>query len=359
MAKTPRGVRQIGENVLQKGRAFIVTEEDFDKYNWADIPNGSLHVDAETGMISVKLEGETTWVPSGLKNDGTVVIARDSQVCEEVFKIISLDDGNGNFVYENADGEKRHKPVIGKQEKFVFELENGTYLMGRNHLEIKIDDILTRTVASGGIEEISESRFSVNEKLEVGHEITARYVRWTKIGNPYPRIFMNKEEPERPEIGDIWIDPNGNFDEGSLNEILTDNPEMTIKWSQISGKPTTVAGYGIKDPVEMKGHVHRTLDITDFPTSLPALGGDADSVKGKVPGNGPGNLVTIGDKGYLDINLFPTNFLIDSGAFYIQDGRPSAVKNGVLWICTDEVNDSPHMEVFYRNKWIKIGGIWK
>ena len=159
MGKTPLGVRQVNENVLQKGRALVITDEDFGNYEWNDLPNGTLHVDTETGIISIKLKGESTWAPTGIKNDGTLVISRDTQFNDEIFTVTSIDNGDGTFTYENKKGEQRYKPV--DKDGFVFELETGTYLMQRNHIEVTIDGVLTRTVMNGGVEEISERKIKL------------------------------------------------------------------------------------------------------------------------------------------------------------------------------------------------------
>jgi len=360
MSKTPRGVRQVNENLVQKGRAFIITDEDFNNFNWNDLPDGTLHVDPNNGNISVKLKGETTWSPTGLKDDGTLVISRDTQFTVEVFTVTDIDIENETFTYTNTDGEKRHKPVLNNGEYFVFELEKGTYLQGRNHLEVTLDDVLVRTVMSGGIEEISEIRFAVAEKLEIGHEVTVRYVKWAKIGNPYPRFFLSKTEPETAEVGDFWLDTDASSTEGDIFDDFEDEPEKTISWDQITGKPTSLVGYKIKDPVAMKGHVHRALDITDFPLSLPANGGDADTVNGLKPGNSPGDIPILNSDGKLDFNIFPPNFLVDTGAIYIQSTRPTDAKNKAIWICTDpDSSIGPHIEVLVEGTWIKVGAVWK
>ena len=351
MPRTARGVRMINENVVQPGRAFIVTTEDFNDYNWEDLPDGTLHVDSETGNISVKLKGQTTWSPTGLKDDGTLVISKDTQYNIEVFTVTKTDNGNGNFVYTNAKGEQRYKPVLDNGNKFTFELEDGTYMPGRNHLEVTIDDVLVRTVMSGGIEEINESRFAVCEPLEVGQEISVRYVKWTKIGNPYPRIFLNKEEPDA-ENGDIWIDPEGSLDDDTFLEDLELDKEIKVPWDRITGTPTTLAGYGLDDKVSMVGHVHRTLDITDFPKSLPANGGDADTIAGREVGDNPGNIPFLDGTGKLDTEFLQDNYLVDSGAVYIQETRPATTKNNTIWICTDSGNT--HIEVYYNGNWISI-----
>lgn len=352
MGKTPKGVRQVNENVIQPGRTLVITNENFNEFDWNNIPNGSLHVDEDTGIISVKLKGETTWVPAGIKDDGTLVISRDTQFNDEIFTITSIDKEGGSFVYENNKGQQRYKDV--DEEGFLFELENGTYLMQRNHIEVTIDGVLTRTVMNGGVKEVSERKIKVLDDLVVGQTIAIRYVKWVKIGNPYPRVFLNAAQPESAEIGDFWLDPNGKLNEDGLDELLEENPDMTISWGQVTGTPTTLKGYGIKDTYSLSGHTHRALDITDFPSSLPANGGDANTVKGRKPGNESGDLLVLNGAACINSSVLPNNYIQDSGVILFQETRPENPKNNSLWVCTDDINDTPHIEAYTEYRWIRL-----
>lgn len=324
---TTRGIKKVSENILAEGRAIIVTEKDKNKYRWEEIPNGSKFIDTVTGIEQVKLEGQTDWVPSGVKNDGTLCIAKDSMIISEVFTIISLDDGTGKFVYTNSNGEQRHMQKTNEGH-CVFELEEGSYMKLRNHLEIVIDDILHRDAASGGVIELSEKRFAVTDKLEVGHEITARYIRIFRIGNPYPRIFYNNETPEAAEIGDIWIDMDGTFEEGDILGDLTE-ANKKLSWDRVAGTPTTLAGYGIIDKVAYAGHVHTKDQITDFPKKMPADGGNADTVGNKSVGMNVGDIPYISADGKLPVGIIPTqamsllSLLLGNGATVMYDGQAS------------------------------------
>lgn len=104
------GIKKVSENILAPGRAIVVTEKDKDKYAWGDIPDGSLFVDKETGMMAVKLEGESDWVPAGIKNDGTINIAKDNITKIESFTIEqeTVPDNKEEFIYTNSEGKRRH-----------------------------------------------------------------------------------------------------------------------------------------------------------------------------------------------------------------------------------------------------------
>ena len=299
----PRGVRKSSELIVQKGRTLIFTEEEANEILWSDIPNGSLKINPETGLMSVKIKGESNWVPAGIKNDGTISIARDTRLVTEVYTIVNPDEGDGHFSCENEAGETRHFPLTDDGYP-VFYLEKGSYQMLRNQVTVTIDDCLHRSVASGGIIELSETCIQLNEQLKAGQEVTIMYYNVVRIGNPYPRIFINDNEPDVAEVGDFWIDCNDNIGDDPNYE---EDPyyDRHVDWSNVDGKPTTLAGYGIRDNVAAKEHKHSINDITDFPLTMRANGGNADTVGNKSVGTGIGNIPTIGTNGKLDQSIVP------------------------------------------------------
>lgn len=205
---TTRGIKKVSEHILSDGRAIIVTEKNKDNYAWSDIPNGSLFIDTVTGIMQVKVEGENDWIPAGIKNDGTICIAKDAYIKKETFTIDSLDDGEGNFVYTNIDGQTKHMP-LQDDGTWLFELEKGEYQPQRNSLEVVINDVLHRNEASGGVIPVDGKRFKLNEaNVAVGQEISVSYLQVLRIGNPYPRIFTGPVAPTEAEEGDLWLDTN-------------------------------------------------------------------------------------------------------------------------------------------------------
>ena len=297
-----RGIRKVGENILAPKRAIIVTDKNKSQYKWNEIPDGSLFIDTVTGIMSIKLEGESDWVPFGIKNDGTICIAKDTKLVTEVYTIKDPNEGDGHFSCINIDGDIRHYTLT--EDGYIFELEKGSYQMGRNQITIIIDDCLHRNEKSGGISELSETEVLLKDKLVTGQEITIMYSNVVRIGNPYPRIFINDNEPDVAEVGDFWIDCNDNIGDDPNYE---EDPyyDRHVDWSNVDGKPTTLAGYGIRDDVAAKEHKHSINDITDFPLTMRANGGNADTVGNKSVGTGIGNIPTIGANGKLDQNIVP------------------------------------------------------
>lgn len=421
---TTRGVKKVNENILSPGRAIIVTDKDKDQYKWDEIPVGSKFIDTKTGIEQVKLEdvvvlsdgtylsnalvqdgkvykitnnlvnhkngdgidpyykpgtkiqytasevkyqSQTDWIPAGIKNDGTICIAKDAIVVSETFVVVNPETANdGTFEYINANGEHRHMPVIKTSDGsigYVFELEKGTYQMWRNHLTIIVDDVLHRDERSGGIEELTPTRFALFEKLEIGHKITAKYYRIMRIGNPYPRFFISDQVPESAEYGDFWLDYNATMQE---YDILTENGPSnttTVSYNNVTGKPTTLSGYGITDKVAAKYHTHTQDDFIDWPKdtngkymplTIKIKQGDVDSIKSRGIGTNPGSIVYIGLDGIVPSNLLKTT-VIDGTKFYISTNEPTSPENNSIW--ADLIN----MVFKYRRNgvWDTFGTIFR
>ena len=412
----PRGIRKVGESILQHNRALIVTEENLNKLDWSRIPYGTIKVNPQSGIMSVKLKGalvtkdgqllenayidgdkvyhnngepyykidyktgletkeiwssrdmsyssETSWVPAGIKNDGTLSIARDTMVITEVFTIQKTSEQGPNgevTVYKNTEGEIRR--VTKKEGKHVFELEQGEYIPKRSYLEVFIDDVLRRDAKSGGIEEIDSRRFALNEELIPGQEVTVKYMRVFRIGNPYPRVFMGNTVPEASENGDLWIQDveEEDIDTNHINgEHLSTGHEQlpTVEWSQIVGRPNSLRGYGIIDNVEYKNHYHKVKDIIDFPKSIPADGGSSDSVKGHTVGTGPGNIPVLNQDGKIPANLIGEDFSPNVNkieGLSVGSTPPIQAQDGYLWF------DIVEKTIKFRKDgvWHTFSGVWK
>ena len=302
---------------------------------------------------------ETSWVPAGIKNDGTLSIARDTMIITEVFTIKKTSEQSANgevTVYTNTEGETRR--VVKKAGKHVFELEHGEYIPRRSYLEVYIDDVLRRDAKSGGVEEIDTRHFALDEELIPGQEITVRYMRVFRIGNPYPRIFMGCCAPEASENGDLWIEDIEVTDIDDNHLGTGEEPLPTIEWSQIVGRPNSLRGYGIIDNVEYKNHAHHVSDIIDFPAALPASGGNSDYVKGHTTGEKPGDIPVLNNAGKLPGYLIDDSFspkVTNINGLSIGPNPPVPAEQNSLWFDTNE-----RMIKFRQsNDWIAFNGVWK
>lgn len=295
-----RGVRKVNEQIVQEGRALIITNENEANYSWEDIPYGSIKVDSQKGLMFLKLEGESDWIPSHIIRDNaydsegnlidnsnngyTVSIAKDSIVCTENYTITSINQGTKTFKYRNENDQIYTGTISDKG--FHFELHKGHYACGRNLLEVIIDDCLYRSASSGGVIEQSETKFILTETPVVGMELTIKYIRLIRIGNPYPRIFLRRGEydavtgidsngqPEDAEVGDMWIDFSGDPEapDGYLGEVLASKDK--ISWSRITGYPATVdlaVACGLMKDVGKKVHTHNINDLNGTATFINSI----------------------------------------------------------------------------------------
>lgn len=270
-----RGVHKVSEKIFQDKRAIITTDTSAIA---TDYPDGSLLINPNTGIILVKLKDASEWAPFGTKNDGTISIAKDAIINTEIFTIENPKLRDGVFTYLNSKGQRREMPFTN--EGYVFELEDGIYQPGRNHLRITIDSVLERTSFDGAISELTQTRFRLNEKIVAGQEIKVQYFATIRIGNPYPRVFIKDgdidSDPKRKtaEIGDLYLDTSI----GDNSSQITAQNKDGISWSMIKNTPTTLSGYGISDKVAAAKHSHLfSEDIIGAPQSLPANGGNADT----------------------------------------------------------------------------------
>ena len=344
---TPKGVRSVNENIVQPGRAFIIT--DMTDIAWDQIPDGSLFINPVSGIMQVKLAGETTWTPAGIKNDGTLCIARDTSLHVETFTITSLDNGDGTFTYVNEDGEQRYKQF--DNNGYVFELEHGSYIPGRNHITIILDDVLERSVVSGGIQELDSIRFKLLEKVPVGTELTVKYINWVRIGNPYPRVYEGYDDPEEAEIGDFFMDYDDTIDGlGDLTDETT--TEISIPWSSITGKPTTIAGYKIQDPISYNPHTHTIEQIEGLTNRLQQLQTKNTQLEQQIASltNTINSLQTRLGSVETKTNKLPE--------IYIQTSTPSgATNNKAVWF--NMTGNAEQIRVLWNSAWKNMGAVWK
>lgn len=212
--------------------------------------------------VNTEINPQIDWVPLGVKNDGTLSIAKDTILKKEIFTIQNANYAPNEFTYTNEDGQIRHG-IIGGNGEYIFTLEKGHYAPGRNMLSVLVNGVFPLHLYDNGLKEISEIRFAVNEPLENDTVIIADYASIFRIGNPYPRIFLGKDEPEDAEIGDFWLDFDASLEE---DDFLGENIETkkTISWERITGKPNTIQGYNIIDNLSYVGHNHETGDVLNL-----------------------------------------------------------------------------------------------
>lgn len=130
----------------------------------------------------------------------------DTIINEEIFTIISSNNGDGTFTY-NKNGAQ----IIGQLNESghqIFKLVSGSYVVGSNRLEVIINDTLRRSVVSGGIAEIDTKTFALTSPEGSGAEITVRYYERIGMASEYT-VKMGDVKPPFNEGKNMWFEVIG------------------------------------------------------------------------------------------------------------------------------------------------------
>ena len=128
--------------------------------------------------------------------------AGDTYIREEVFTIVSSNLGDGTFTY--MLGENLITGALNETGGQVFNLTQGVYDEGQNRLEVIINDTLRRSVASGGIEEISPTSFMLTSPEGDGAEVTAKYYERLGVAAEY-NIKLSEAKPPQNNGKTMWF----------------------------------------------------------------------------------------------------------------------------------------------------------
>lgn len=127
----------------------------------------------------------------------------DTNRIEEVFTIVTADNGDGTFTYTSKTG-----PVMGtltEEGTQVFALQQGSYSTGQHRVEIIINDTLRRSVASGGLIEISETSVGLTSPEGAGAEITIVYYERLGFAAEY-NIKVGWDKPPASGGKTLWFE---------------------------------------------------------------------------------------------------------------------------------------------------------
>lgn len=127
----------------------------------------------------------------------------DTNIKEEVFKILTSNNGDGTFYY-TADGINTITGIVLENGEQVFNLREGYYEPGLNRLEVFIGDTLRRTVKSGGIIEIDNYSFALTQPEGEGAEITVKYYERIGMTAEY-NIKMSTTKPPANNGKTMWF----------------------------------------------------------------------------------------------------------------------------------------------------------
>ena len=209
------GIRKLNEYSVDKNTAIIITDSEKDNYYWADIPDGSLLVNDKTGNLSIKLTGESDWVPMGIRKDGTEKLVKDAVINVEYYTIVKFELEHNRFYYHDREEITRIGKIING--KAQFKVGSGLYLPGTNQLEVLINDSVHRNTIDGGLEEINMKYFQIDaDNIRLGSTVTVRYINYERLSELYPFIYTQEQVPWFFEDKDLWINPSNNIDINGL-----------------------------------------------------------------------------------------------------------------------------------------------
>lgn len=209
------GIRKLNEYSISKDTAIIITDSEKDNYYWADIPDGSLLVNDKTGNLSIKLTGESDWVPVGIRKDGTDKLVKDAVINVEYYTIVKFELEHNRFYYHDREEITRiGKLIDGKAQ---FKVGSGLYIPGTNQLEVLINDTVRCNTLDDSLEEINMKYFQIDaDDIRLGSTVTVRYINYERLSELYPFIFIQEKYPWFFEDKDIWINTAENVSEDGL-----------------------------------------------------------------------------------------------------------------------------------------------
>lgn len=209
------GIRKLNEYSISKDTAIIITDSEKDNYYWADIPDGSLLVNDKTGNLSIKLTGESDWVPVGIRKDGTDKLVKDAVINVEYYTIVKFELEHNRFYYHDREEITRiGKLIDGKAQ---FKVGSGLYIPGTNQLEVLINDTVRCNTLDDSLEEINMKYFQIDaDNIRLGSTVTVRYINYERLSELYPFIFIQERYPWFFEDKDIWINTAENVSEDGL-----------------------------------------------------------------------------------------------------------------------------------------------
>lgn len=209
------GIRKLNEYSISKDTAIIITDSEKDNYYWADIPDGSLLVNDKIGNLSIKLTGESDWVPVGIRKDGTDKLVKDAVINVEYYTIVKFELEHNRFYYHDREEITRiGKLIDGKAQ---FKVGSGLYIPGTNQLEVLINDTVRCNTLDDSLEEINMKYFQIDaDDIRLGSTVTVRYINYERLSELYPFIFIQERYPWFFEDKDIWINTAENVSEDGL-----------------------------------------------------------------------------------------------------------------------------------------------
>lgn len=127
----------------------------------------------------------------------------DTLIKYEVFTIVTSNNGNGTFFYNDTNSVQRTGTVTAEGYQ-TFTLLNGQYGIGANRIECTINDTLQRSVASGGLVEVDSTHVTLTSPEGAGAEITFKYFERIGITGEH-NIVLGTVIPPISDGNTMWF----------------------------------------------------------------------------------------------------------------------------------------------------------
>jgi hypothetical protein len=118
----------------------------------------------------------------------------DTLIRYEVFTIVSSNNGDGTFSYKDKNNTM-YTGALTAEGYQVFSFKKGVYDMGLNRVECLVGDTLHRSVESGGLQEVSNTKVALTIPEGNGAEITFKYFERIGITGEHNLVVGNVQPP--------------------------------------------------------------------------------------------------------------------------------------------------------------------
>lgn len=121
----------------------------------------------------------------------------------EVFTITSSNNGDGTFDYKDRFDVSHIGQITGEGYQ-VFTLREGNYVTGENRISAIVGDVLHRSVASGGLSEISPTEIALTIPEGNDAEITIQYFGRVGIAGEH-NLIVGPDKPLVTDSKTVWF----------------------------------------------------------------------------------------------------------------------------------------------------------
>lgn len=177
--------------------------------NWFEAPSDTINnihtrVSANATNITnhkTSADHDSRYYPKEVIDPWLSAYGGETIIKEEVFVILSSDNGDGTFTYSNGVNTVVGNLLEGGEQVFTL---NGQFDVGLNRLEVFVDDTVRKSVNSGGIIEVGSNQFSLVYPEATGTEITAKYYERIGLTGEH-NIIVSNTKPVPSAGKTIWI----------------------------------------------------------------------------------------------------------------------------------------------------------